>query len=72
MIVGDILLILEGILIAFLVNPYSIIVSSENIFFKFTYFLCFIFGIIMLIVGIRELKKDIHNYILEKKKFVRK
>lgn len=67
MIVGDILLILEGILIALLVNPYSIIVSSENIFFKFTYFLCFIFGVIMLIVGIRSLKKDIHSYISARK-----
>lgn len=61
MIFGDILLILEGLLIAFLVNPYSIIISEDNIIFKLFYFLCFIFGVIMLIVGIRSLKPDIQS-----------
>jgi hypothetical protein len=61
MILGDILLILEGLFIAIVVNPISIVLSEANLFFKFLYFLCFIFGIIMLVVGIRSLKPDIHN-----------
>ena len=68
MILGDILLILEGLLIAFFVNPYSIIVSEENIFFKLIYFFFFIFGVIMIVVGVRSLKPDIHKYTLNKKR----
>ena len=68
MILGDILLILEGLLIAFCVNPYTIIVSSENIFFKLFYFLAFIFGVIMFMVGVCSLKPDISNYMLNKKR----
>jgi hypothetical protein len=68
MIIGDILLIIEGLLIAIAVNPITVAMSEVNLFFKILYFLCFIFGIIMLVVGIRGLKPDIHNYIITKKK----
>ena len=68
MIIGDILLIIEGLFIAIAVNPIAIVMSDSNLFFKILYFSCHIFGIIMLVVGIRGLKPDIHNYIITKKK----
>ena len=67
MILGDILLIIEGLFIAIVINPIAIVMSDYNLFFKFLYFLCFIFGIVMLVVGTLHLKPDIDNYIITKK-----
>ena len=68
MILGDILLIVEGLLIAFICNPYSITISGNNIFLNFLYFLIFAFGVVMIIIGIRSLKLDISNYMANKKR----
>ena len=68
MILGDILLIIEGLVIAITLNPISIAMSDVNLFLKVLYFLFCIFGIIMLVTGVRGLRHDIHNYVAQKNK----